>query len=76
MKLLLKEVSIALLSVLQLVVVAVWLCCSSEERYLDKDERLLDMVSYWQRLYEEEKKLPENKSYRVAYKVREACVLH
>jgi hypothetical protein len=40
-----------------------------EERYLDKDERVLDMVSYWQRLYEEEKKLPENKSYRVAYKV-------
>ncbi len=36
---------------------------------MDKEERLLDMVAYWQRLYEEEKKLEEGKSYRVAYKV-------
>jgi hypothetical protein len=26
-----------------------------EERYLEPDERILDLVAYWQRLYEEEK---------------------
>ena len=40
-----------------------------EERYLEKEERLLDMVAYWQRLFNEEKKAESN-SYRMAYKVR------
>jgi hypothetical protein len=43
---------------------------AAEERFLEKDERLLDMVAYWQRLFQEEKKSTENKSYRVAFKVR------
>lgn len=55
-----------------------------EERYLDTDERVLDLVAYWQRLFEEEKakgdeaaaaknkakKAPTgNNFYRVVFKV-------
>lgn len=28
---------------------------AGEERYLEQDERILDLVAYWQRLFEEEK---------------------
>lgn len=45
-----------------------------EERYLEDDERLLDLVGYWQRLYEEEKGAKDkegglSKMYRIVYKV-------
>ena len=31
-----------------------------EERYLESDERILDLVAYWQRLFEEEKQKDED----------------
>lgn len=53
-----------------------------EERHLEKDERILDLVAYWQRLFEEEKqkgddaaakknkkKATGNHFYRVVFKV-------
>jgi len=45
-----------------------------EERYLEKDERILDLVAYWQRLYEEEKQAKDKGTsvtnmYRIVYKV-------
>lgn len=53
-----------------------------EERFLDPDERILDLVAYWQRLFEEEKDKGEdgsskkkkvatsgNSFYRVVFKV-------
>lgn len=53
-----------------------------EERFLEADERVLDLVAYWQRLYEEEKQKGEdgaskkkkkkaigNDFYRVVFKV-------
>lgn len=54
-----------------------------EERFLDSDERILDLVAYWQRLFEEEKskddegggdkkkkkKATGNNFYRVVFKV-------
>jgi myosin-7 len=45
-----------------------------EERYLEPNERLLDLVAYWQRLFEEEKSEKKDKTsitnmYRLVYKV-------
>lgn len=54
---------------------------TGEERYLEPDERILDLVAYWQRLFEEEKgkgddsgkkkkkKATGNDCYRVVFKV-------
>lgn len=36
----------------------------SEERSLDPDERIADLIAYWQRLFEEEKAKSENKKFR------------
>ena len=54
---------------------ALFAAVQGEERYLEPNDRVLDLVAYWQRLFEEEhtkkqkKKVDHTNMYRLVYKV-------